>query len=206
MLIDDGYTESFDQFRVRRFISSERRKFDALLKSENFGAARSLFASHFSDSDGKRISLELVPEPIAALALTNPTEGADISNLKSGLRLLLSNPLLAIRPCSMCLKWWFDNDTNKIVQIGGQNLLRPDYALPLCQTDKGCQKGTPENPRSFNERNQQAFNHWQQWRHVGCPCPEDAIVRRNWMWFESIKENHGLRQARNRLPQPAHGR
>ena len=197
MLIDDGYTETFEQFRVRRFVSSERKQFSELCKSENFTAARHMLACHISDPDGRRVSLELVPEIIAQAALSFPTERADLDNLISGMRMMITNPMLAIRPCQTCKDWWFDNDTNKIVRIGGQNLRRPDHAKPLCQTDKGCEKGTPENLRSFNERNQKAFNHWQQWRFVGCPAPHDAIVRRNWMWFESIRENHGLRKARH---------
>ena len=173
MLIDDGYTERFGQFRIRRFIESERNQFDELLRYENFNAAKHLLASHISDPDGRRISLELVPEAIAFAILNNQNERADLANLQSGMRLMLSNPMLAIRPCEMCLKWWFDNDTNKIVQIGGTNLPRPPHAPTLCQTERGCEKGTPENPKSFNARNQQAFNHWQQWRFVGCPCPQE---------------------------------
>ena len=197
MIIDDGYTEDFQQFRLRRFIKSERDQFYELLAAEKFIVARHMLSTHITDSEGVRISLELVPQEVAEAVVNNPTEFSDRKNLISGMRLLLKSPLLAVRPCSVCKEWWFDSDTNKIVQVGGKNLRRPDHALTMCRTERGCDKGTPEDLRSFSFKNQKAFNHWQQWRFVGCPCPNDAIVRMNWMWFESIRENHGLRKARN---------
>jgi hypothetical protein len=197
MIIDDGYTEDFQQFRLRRFIKSERDQFNELLAADKLLVARHMVSTHITDPDGMRVSLELVPHEVAEAVVNNPTEFSDRKNLISGMRLLLKNPLLAIRPCQTCNEWWFDPDTNKIVQVGGQNLRRPDHSLTMCQTERGCDKGTPESPLSLNFRNQKAFNHWQQWRFVGCPCPNDAIVRMNWMWFESIRENHGLRKARN---------
>lgn len=197
MIIDDGYTEDFGQFRIRRFTKNERAEFKELLADERFIKARFMLSSHITDPEGSRITLELVPQDVAQAVVHNPTELADRKNLVSGMRLLLKNPMLAIRPCKTCQEWWFDNDTNKIVQIGGQNIPRPDHALMMCKTQRGCEKGTPESPLSFSFKNQKAFNHWQQWRFVGCPCPNDAIVRMNWMWFESIRENHGLRKARN---------
>ena len=206
MILDDGYTESLEAHPhvfFRRMITPERKRFRELLQQENYPAARQLFISHISDPDGKRIPSELIPEDVAFAATTNPDERANLDNLKSGIRLLLSQPRLAIRPCSLCQKYWFDEDTGTIVEIGGQKLLRPDHALTKCQTEFGCAKGTPENPKSFNTRNQQAFDHWMQWRSVGCPDPQDAIIRRNWMWFESLKEHHGLREIRNRVSQSA---
>ena len=202
MLIDDGYTESLDVFRVRRFISQERKQFHELLTEERFTSARSMLASHITDPDGNRVSLELVPEEIVKTALANPTETADIDNLKSGMRLMLNNPRLALRTCELCQKWWFDQDTGTIVRIGGQNLERPEHVATACQTSRGCERGTPESLLAFTPKNQKAFDHWMNWRHVGCPNPQDAILRRNWMWFETLKENHGLREIRSRLSQP----
>lgn len=206
MILDDGYTEALEaypQFRFRRFISSERKHFNELLRQENLPAAREFFARHISDPDGKRVTTELVPEEIAFAVTSNPTEAVDLANLKSGMRLLLTNPRLAIRPCQICLKYWFDEDTGTIVEIGGQKLERPEHAKPRCHFGL-CPKGSPEQPVSFNTRNQKAFDHWWQWRAVGCPDPQDAIVRRNWMWFESLKEKHeqnGLRKLRSKLSQ-----
>ena len=197
MIIDDGYTEDFGQFRIRRFTKNERSVFNELLASERTLVARHMLSSHITDTDGNRVSLELVPQEVGEAVVRNPNEQTDRKNLISGMRLLLKNPMLAIRPCKTCQDWWFDTDTNKIVQIGGQNVPRPAHALTMCQTERGCDKGTPESPLSFSFRNQKAFDHWQQWRSVGCPCPGDAIVRMNWMWFESIREKHGLRKTRN---------
>lgn len=202
MLIDDGYTESLGVFLIRRFISSERKHFDDLLKQERFPAAREFLAGHISDLDGRRVPLNLIPEEVATAAISNTTEDSDLRNLQTGMRLMLNEPLLAIRPCELCKKWWFDQDTGLISQIGGQNLERPEHAPTACETTRGCGRGTPDSLLAFNERNQKAFDHWMNWRHVGCPAPQDAIIRRNWMWFETLKENHGLREIRSRLSQP----
>lgn len=209
MILDDGYTETLEgheQFRFRRFISSERKEFRELLRQERYSAAREYFSRHVSDPDGRRIATELIAEEVAFAVTSYPTETADISNLKSGMRLMLTNPRLAIRPCSLCQAYWFDEDTGTITETGGVKVPRPDYALTACRTDRGCGKGTPDRPLSFNPRNQKAFEHWMQWRSVGCPDPQDVIVRRNWMWFESLKENHGLRELRTKLSQPANRR
>lgn len=200
MILDDGYTETVGIYRVRRFLTSDRKRFDELLRAEQFTAAKHLLLDHISDSEGRRIPAELVDEAVAEIAVANPTERADLRNLQSGMCLMLEHPRLAIRPCELCKQWWFDEDTGLITNIGNQNVRRPAHAPTACQTDRGCRKGTPENPTSFNARNQKAFEHWMQWRFVGCPDPNDSIIRRNWMWFESLKENHGLRKLRHKLP------
>ncbi len=146
--------------------------------------------------DGSGVSTEEVPTELADLILSYPEEGGDLQNLKSGMELMLSDPLLAIRSCELCSQWWFDQDTGKVVRINGQNLRRPAHALPACRTSAGCRKGTPEKSRAFNLKNQKAFEHWQQWRHVGCPDPQDAIVRRNWMIFGTMVERYGLQRVR----------
>lgn len=204
MILDDGYTETlpeFPQFRFRRFISRERKHFRELLIQERFQTAREFFSTHISDPDGRRVPTDLIAQEVAFAVTSNPDERGNIDNLKSGMRLMLTNPRLAIRPCSLCQAWWFDEDTGCIVQVGDQKLKRPAHAVTACQTERGCSRGSPDNLKAFNERNQQAFDHWMQWRSVGCPAPQDAILRRNWMWFESLKENHGLRESRTRLPQ-----
>jgi len=206
MILDDGYTETLEahpQFRFRRFLASEKKHFRGLLEQENYSAAREFFARHVSDPDGRRISTELIPEKVAYAATDKDSEADDLANLKSGFRLLLVNPRLAIRPCALCQKYWFDEDTGTIVEHGGKKLLRPDYAVTKCQTEQGCARGTPENLKALNNRNQKAFDHWMQWKAVGCPDPQDAIIRRNWMLFESMKEHHGFREICNRVSQSA---
>lgn len=201
MILDDGYTEQlegFPQFRFRRFIQKERRRFRDLLRQENHPAARDLFIRHVSDPDGKRIPMELVAEEVAFAITSNPSESAEFENLKSGMRLMITNPLLAMRDCTLCQRWWFDEDTGRITRIGNQNVRRPEHALTACRTSRGCDRGTPEKLLAFNARNQQAFEHWMEYRAVGCPDPSDAIIRRNWMTFEAMKD-HGLGKVRNRV-------
>lgn len=196
MLIEDGYTEElpgFPNYRIRRFLSSERRKFCELAKNSE-AAARQFLVSHISHPDGSPVSIRLVPQEVAEAAFANPTEAADAINLRTGMRLMLSKPLLAVRDCGVCKQWWFDEDTGKIVQYGGVPTPRPEHALTMCQTERGCDRGTPDNLKAFNDKNKQAFEHWVNWRAVGCPAPHDAIIRRNWMWFETLERHDGLRK------------
>jgi len=168
----------------------------SLLKGDSSERARRMLCTHVTELDGTHTSTSMFSEEIANIVVSNPSEQEDVRNLRTGMALMFSDPLLAIRPCSLCQKWWFDEDTGKVVNIGGQNLLRPKHAPTACRTDAGCKRGTPENLLAFNEKNQKAFEHWQEWRHVGCPAPHDAIVRRNWMILGTLAEKHGLRTVR----------
>lgn len=47
-----------------------------------------------------------------------------------------------------------------------------------CRATRGCPKGTPESPRSLNERNERAYWHYQMCRAVG-RFPRDETVRQN---------------------------
>lgn len=196
MHIDDGYTEVHGEYSIRRMLLRERQEFRRALTERTFFAQEMLSRRVQREGFYDGVPVNLMPREIAEIVVHNPSEAEDLENLKSGMQLMLADPLLAIRPCSLCQKWWFDQETGKVVNIGGQNIRRPKHSLPACRTEAGCGKGTPENSRAFSERNQKAFEHWREWRSVGCPAPQDGIVRRNWMVFETLVEKHGLRRIR----------
>lgn len=106
-----------------------------------------------------------------------PTQ-ADVQNLYDGVILELTQPQFAKRDCSDCKKWWYDDDTGKVVMKGGKPLLRPADSVLLCQTEAGCPKGTPENSKALSPRNRMAWNHFRDCAAVG-QFPDDPIVRRN---------------------------
>ena len=49
---------------------------------------------------------------------------------------------------------------------------------PVCRTEKGCPKGTPEKQRSLNPENQLCYEHYRECKAVG-QFPDDPVVRRN---------------------------
>lgn len=101
------------------------------------------------------------------------------SNLREGVILDLTAPRIARRSCADCLKYWYqDNGLVLIRNSTGEKELRPLFALPSCQTEFGCPKGTPENPKSLSTPNQWAYRHFQACE-VTSSFPDDDIVRYN---------------------------
>jgi hypothetical protein len=195
MLIDDGYSERHGEYLIRRLVKSERMILQRLLQER-----RTWEAEKFLFKSGRVTSIigeEVIPEEsekqaLAEALVTWPTEEAELLNLRQSVALLLKTPLLGLRSCEMCKRWWFDPDTNKIVRVGTADLLRPPHAPVPCDTDAGCLKGHWSNPLEMSPKNRKAWNHWLEWKYVGCPDPHDAILRRNWRWFEALAAHYGL--------------
>lgn len=105
-------------------------------------------------------------------------ESRDSANLWEGVILEVGNPQVARRKCEDCKKWWYNEDTGRVVESGGRKLLRPLDVVTLCQTHEGCPKGTPENQKGLSPKNKQAYRHFQE-----CDAtrnfPDDPIVRHN---------------------------
>ena len=67
---------------------------------------------------------------------------------------------------------------------------------PPCRTNKGCPKGTPENPKSLTEDNEQCYQHYCECKAVGV-FPDDPIVRRNAAVIEEVlRQTDQLRKAK----------
>jgi hypothetical protein len=106
------------------------------------------------------------------------TEDADAKNLADGVRFSLEHPKLARHSCAYCQEWWFDPLTGETTMRRGQPIKRPLYAKKLCESPRGCPKGTPEDSKDLSPKNVQALNHYMECRAVG-KFPDDAIVRKN---------------------------
>ena len=92
--------------------------------------------------------------------------------------MLLLHPEVATRDCGHCQKWLYDEKTGRVVKRGPRDVERPAGTFPPCQTQAGCPKGTPEEPRSLSPRNEMAYRHYLECKAVG-EFPPDSIVRRN---------------------------
>ena len=101
--------------------------------------------------------------------------------------LILLHPEVAFRSCEECQRFVFDEKTGKRCLWRGEPLLRPDDKPPPCRTVQGCAKGTPEEPRELNERNQQTYRHYRECKAVG-QFPVDAIVRQNAAIINAVEE------------------
>lgn len=103
-------------------------------------------------------------------------EKRDATNLRDGVVLELVHPMYAQRPCELCKKMWFSEETGKIVMRGAVELRREGPTI--CQTAEGCPKGTPENQKTLSPKNRLAWNHFRGCAATGT-FPDDPIVRRN---------------------------
>lgn len=112
------------------------------------------------------------------------------------MRLILFHPEVAFRDCGHCQRWIYDEETGVPAKHGGQLQPRHAAAPPPCRTSKGCQKGTPEQPRSLNSRNLRAYLFDRQCRAIN-HWPDDPIVRRNAeiiRTLEQAKADHDQRE------------
>ncbi|MBS0265641.1 MAG: hypothetical protein JSS02_27160 [Planctomycetes bacterium] len=94
----------------------------------------------------------------------------------------MTHPHLAVRDCTHCLAFVYDERTGRPVEYpagSGQWMPRPAGTASLCQTPGlGCPKGTPTSPRSLTAANQQAYQFDCECRAVG-HYPDDPLVRRH---------------------------
>lgn len=192
-MIPDGYTihGEFDnrRFSYRPALHAERM--DVMRGHRSEDMVREFLLRHvvwaefgwesWFDSDIQALFL-------ICLGITGPQRGGDwepnweyrdATNLRDGVILEQNHPQFAARSCEDCLKYWFDDDTGKILsKPDGTKRLRPEGAVALCQTPSGCPKGTPDNQSVLSQKNRMAWKHFQECEAVG-QFPDDPIVRRN---------------------------
>lgn len=116
-------------------------------------------------------------------------ERRDAKNLWEGVILAVRYPQFANRDCGSCRKWWYNDDTGKIVTRGKRPLLRPSNTVLRCETPAGCPKGIPTQTRSLSPKNKLAWRHYLMCRATG-RFPDDPIVQIN-----AMRINKALRHA-----------
>jgi hypothetical protein len=192
-MIDDGYTEYFTEgVWFRRLLQSEVQELVRLITEDGMDEAERLLFSppHVFNPAGRPFG-EFEKQNLFQLLVENKTEDDDFENLKQAGSLAFTDPLLFIRSCEICQKFWMNHETGKIVKSGEECLPRPSHVKVPCEAGTFCKKGHHGNPLVLSEKNQKAWKFWLRWHRVGCPY-QDAIIQKHWNFFGTLKENHGL--------------
>lgn len=96
--------------------------------------------------------------------------------------LKILHPKVADRDCEHCQAFIYDEETGlpeEWPKGSGKLRQRFDGARPPCRDPKrGCPKGTPEKPKTLDDRNRDCYSHYLECRAVGS-FPDDPLVRQN---------------------------
>ena len=194
-MINDGFTFEHEGILFRPFTAAEKKFIRATPapRREDFVTARLNLRGQHTDRKCRVFQMAM-----------DWDQAADLKNLHASVRLMLLNPLLGLRSCDLCKKYWFDEDSGKIVMRGDTLLPRPKYATLRCEVEAsdGCLKGHHSNPLELNERNKKAWRHFLANRHVGLTDTErsDPILKRNWQILGDLVEKHGLPDVYQSVP------
>ena len=196
-MIDDGYTQEWESYHYRPLTQSGRDIVQRFVSADDWeGLGNFLWQQPRVFIESGRFPLPTEQRNrLFALMMSWETETTDLQNLKVGVELILTHPLLAMRTCEMCKTWWFDEDTGLVVQDERGPAKRPKHAVVACDSSIGCLKGHHSDPSSaLNEKNERAWKHFLDYRHVGLSeiereCP---ILRANWRVMGNLVEKHGL--------------
>ena len=191
-MIDDGYTYRYERFGYRKLVAEDRAKVRSLVNANSWEELDSFLwqpPRFFGESPSEEDRNALF-----ARMMTNPDERVETENLKQSVHLMLTKPLLALRSCDLCQRWWFDEDTGSISRNEQGPILRPSHAKVSCETHSGCEKGTHENPIHFTAENKKAWEHYLMRRHSGLTDTERScpIIQRNWRVIGNLVETHGI--------------
>lgn len=199
-MINDGFTQEYRGCVFRPLTTSDKETLERLHERDDWVGIDELLWSRPRFYSTTEFPTSETKTEIAKRMLAYD-DGPDIANLKKSLEIALTHPLLSLRSCDMCRKWWFDEDTGYVCQNAGGPVKRPSYSILACDTNTGCPKGHHSHPIEMNERNQQAWKHFLEWRHVGLPDlhKQCSIVRQNWAIMGSMIEKHGLPDVHHRL-------
>jgi hypothetical protein len=100
--------------------------------------------------------------------------------------LLRKNPKLAVRDCGHCQKYLYDETKGEPVKSAGQLVERYSGKFAPCRYPAlGCEKGTPEDSKTLNERNTRAYLHWRKCKATGI-FPDDPIVAHNAVLIQGV--------------------
>lgn len=195
-MIDDGFTFEHEGVSFRPFTIEEKATIRAMHSQRREDVVTDRLDLRGQSNDRKCRVFRMAMDW---------DQHADLKNLYQSVRLMLLNPLLGIRSCELCKKYWFDEDSGKIVMRGDELILRPRYATLRCEITEsdGCLKGHHSNPIELNDRNRKAWQHFLARRHVGLTETErtDPIVQKNWQILGDLVEKHGLSDVHRSVPE-----
>ena len=144
-----------------------------------FGDAQSL-----SDSDRMQLLQSMITFDLDAAQ----------KNLTEGLLIRLTRPLLEKRSCNFCKEFLFDSETDLLSMRGSDPIRRKPHFVLACDTHEGCPKGHHSNPVMLTRENEQAWQHFLDWRAVGLTdshknCP---VLRSNWSIMQGLVDRYGI--------------
>ena len=203
-MIDDGLTAQYKNCYYRPLGKfGKELVFSAMLEGDWDGLDVFLWGPpHFIGDEKSLTVTDKVKLWSGMVAPNQACSEKGFQELHDGLELFFRHPMLGIRDCDTCKKYWFDQDTGYVVMRGDEPLKRPDYAEVSCDTHAGCLKGHHTSPTTLSEVHQQILKHYLEWRHVGLDdesrqCP---FVRRNWQIIADLVEEYGgLTRSHQRL-------
>jgi len=200
-MIEDGYTFKYKDWYCRPLSDFGREIARSHYESSDWGKLDSFLwtTPHFygdettlSSGDKASLFTLMVETPLRRMQ----------RDLAACVRIELTNPLLAMRTCNSCRKWWFDPETQLIsMRADDTPLLRPKHVVVPCETNEGCPKGHYNDPIEFSEQNRQAWRHYLEWHSVGLPesdrkCP---VLRRNWRIISRLVDKYGIPELCDRV-------
>ncbi len=193
--LNDGYTLEFQGVLIRKMRSSEQRDLVQHIRKEGSAAGiQIVFSPPYFFGEKERLEIEQ-QKSVWLEIVSNSSEFEDRKNLISGAKLRMSNPKAADFNCSECLKYVPDHEIwEPYKRPGGFLVKREKHHELLCETQKGCPRGTWAEPLALSEKNTLAWNHYWEWRQAGMPLPECLVQRSNWMLLEWITQHGCSRQ------------
>lgn len=95
------------------------------------------------------------------------------------------------------MKYLYDEDTGERALKAGEPILRHAACPPLCQTRRGCPKGTPEQSNELSLRNRKTYQLFKEAQACGGLPPgweSDTYLRYNFSLIQgtidAINEQH----------------
>ena len=90
----------------------------------------------------------------------------------------MHHPEVGSRSCESCKEWLYDEETGAVKKNArtGMDTKRPPHIPVMCETSKGCPRGTPDD--EMRPYNWQCWRHYQMCRATG-NWPDDEVVREN---------------------------
>lgn len=192
--LNDGYSRIVNGIPVRSMLLPDRDHVFDLIRQGRADQANEIILSEpyvFGDTS---ILTDEQRQEIWVSVVEYPEQDKDVKNLIFGAKLRMQHPKLAQLSCDTCRKYVVDPDTWEVVERFGRGPLPRNGGELLCETERGCPRGTWKAPIALSEKNTQTWNHYWEWRLAGMPLPDCSTQRRNWMLLHWITEHGCTRQ------------
>ena len=194
-MIHDGYTIQESGFFVRPLSHQLVDRIELLIERGEWDEVDAiLWRSPWFLGDIDELS-DSVRDQLLKLMISFDLSDSQ-NNLIEGLVIKLTRPFLDRRSCDLCKQYLFDTDTDRPSMRGSEPILRESHFVLACDTHEGCPKGHHSNPVKLSKINEQAWQHFLDWRVVGLTDTQRAcpVLRSNWSIMQNLVEQYGIPQ------------